>query len=102
MNITKALWVAAAFALVSIAGCTNGQGPTNIAGKQRIENKTAFTLAVMHGTQLHQVAPSQSIELDINSFNITISLANSAGRIDRLVLKYNPGRCPVAHCVEVN
>ncbi|CRM32744.1 hypothetical protein [Pseudomonas sp. 8 R 14] len=102
MNITKTLWVAAICTLATLAGCTNGQGPNNIAGIQRIENKTAFALVVAQGTEMHQLAPATSIDLEINSANITIMRVNSVGTIDRIVMRYNPGRCAVAHCLELN
>jgi hypothetical protein len=101
MNITKNLWIAAACTLAMLAGCTSGQGPSNIAGVQRIANKTAFALIVMQGTQPHPLASGASLDLQINSWDITIARPNSVGTIEQLGLKYNPGTCPVAHCVDV-
>ncbi len=100
MNITKALCVAAACALLSIAGCTGGQGPANTAGIQRIENKTTFDLIVTHGTEKHSLTPGQSIDLEINSQNITTAPFNGTGTINQVIQKYNPGRCSVAQCTE--
>jgi hypothetical protein len=101
MNIRKTVWIAAACALATLTGCTSGQGPSTIEGVQRISNKTAFALIVMQGTQPHPLASGESLDLQINSRDITIARPNSVGNIGQLTLKYNPGNCSAPHCVEI-
>jgi hypothetical protein len=100
MNIKKALWVAAACTLATIAGCTNGQGPTTVAGTLRITNSSQSNLTVIQGTEFHPLAPNARIELPINSRSVTVARTNgNADKIDRVVLEFNPGQCPLNLCL---
>ena len=100
MNITKALWIATACTLAIIAGCTNGQGPTNIEGKLRVTNSSQSNLMVIQGTDQHALAPGANIELPINSRDVTVArTTGGADRIDRVVLQFNPGQCSAKLCL---
>ncbi|QHF42845.1 hypothetical protein PspS35_03195 [Pseudomonas sp. S35] len=99
MNITKTLWATIACALVTIAGCTSGQGPTNAAGILQVKNESQFNLMVSQGTELHPLAPGASIELPINSRGVNVSRRNSnVDRIDQVNLEFNPGQCAYYLC----
>jgi capsid protein len=101
MNIRNPLWIAAACTLATLAGCTNGQGPSNINGVQRFENKTAVEMVVTQATDIHALAPGQSLDLPINSRDVTVARRNSVGEMQRVTLRYNPGTCSVALCIDI-
>lgn len=99
MNITKTLWATIACALVTIAGCTSGQGPTNATRILQVKNESQFNLMVSQGTELHPLAPGASIELPINSRGVTVLRRNSnVDRIDQVNLEFNPGQCAYDLC----
>ncbi|QDG58453.1 hypothetical protein [Pseudomonas sp. NIBRBAC000502773] len=100
MNITKALWIATACTLTSIAGCTNGQGPTNIQGTLQVTNSSRSNMTVIQGADIHSLRPDNGIELPINTQRVTVTPTNSnADRIDRVELEFNPGQCPYSLCL---
>ncbi|MCP1467054.1 hypothetical protein [Pseudomonas sp. S3E17] len=100
MNITKALWIATACTLASIAGCTNGQGPNTIEDRLRVTNSSRSNLTLFQGTERHALAPGANIELPFNSQNVTVApTTTGADRLDRVVLQFNPGQCPLKLCL---
>ncbi|WP_053134633.1 hypothetical protein [Pseudomonas sp. MIACH] len=103
MNIKKTLWVAAACTLATIAGCTNGQGPTTVAGTLQITNSSQSNLTVIQGTEFHPLAPNARVELPINSRSVTVArTSGNADKIERVVLEFNPGQCPFNLCLLVH
>ncbi|WP_315335593.1 hypothetical protein [Pseudomonas grimontii] len=101
MNIIKkTLWVTAACTLATIAGCTNGQGPTTVAGTLRVTNSSQSNLTVIQGTEFHPLAPNAQIELPISSRSVTLArTSGNADKIDRVALEFNPGQCSVNLCL---
>lgn len=61
----------------------------------RVENQTAVTLAVMHGTVRQDLASGKSIDLPISDKGITVARINSTGTISQLGLQFAPGNCPL-------
>ncbi|OCW21611.1 hypothetical protein [Pseudomonas sp. S3E12] len=100
MNITKALWIATACTLASIAGCTNGQGPNTIEDRLRVTNSSRSNLTLFQGTERHTLDSGANIELPFNGQNVTVTpTTTGADRLDRVVLQFNPDQCSVKLCL---
>ncbi|MBI6604609.1 MULTISPECIES: hypothetical protein [Pseudomonas] len=103
MNITKALWMAAACTLATTAGCTNGQGPANVQGMLEVENSTQFNLIVTQEADVHQLAPKGRVELPIDDRVVMVHRRNgNVDRIDRLSLEFNTAQCGHSVCLKVH
>ena len=72
MNITKALWMAAACTLATTAGCTNGQGPANVQGLLEVENSSQLNLMVIQAADIHPLAPKGRVELPIDDRGVMV------------------------------
>ncbi|OXS22302.1 hypothetical protein [Pseudomonas rhodesiae] len=103
MNITKALWMAAACILATTAGCTNGQGPANVQGMLEVENSSQFNLMVIQGADIHPLGPKGRIELPIDDRVVMVNRRNgNVDRIDRLSLEFNTAQCGHSVCLKVH
>ena len=105
MNITQYARIAAC--ICAVCGQAAYAGDTTPPAKQqgtvRVENNIpAHPLAIMHGTQRYTLEPGKTKDLPMDGKAVLLSLPNSQGRINRVVLETNPDKCTVTQCLIVH